>query len=50
MTSLNNLGGYQGLLVVSPSDASVDEMIPGDLKTAEAFGTNVAEIVKSVKR
>ncbi|KQU51847.1 NADPH-dependent FMN reductase [Bosea sp. Leaf344] len=48
--SLNNLGGYQGLLVVSPSDASVDEMIPGDLKTAEAFGANVAEIVKSVKR
>lgn len=46
---LNNLGGYQGLLVTSPSDASVDEMIQGDLKTAEAFGTNVAEIVKSVK-
>ncbi|PZU85560.1 MAG: NADPH-dependent FMN reductase [Chelatococcus sp.] len=46
---LNNLGGYLGLLVTSPSDASVDEMIPGDLKTAEAFGKNVAEVVKSVK-
>jgi NAD(P)H dehydrogenase (quinone) len=46
---LNNLGGYQGLLVVSPSDAGVDEMIAGDLKTAEAFGVNVAEVVKSVK-
>lgn len=46
---LNNLGGYRGLLVVSPSDASVDEMIPGDLKTAEMFGVNVAEVVKEVK-
>lgn len=46
---LNNLGGYQGLLVTSPSDASVEEMIPGDLKTAEAFGRNVADVVKSVK-
>ena len=46
---LNNLGGYQGLLVTSPSDAGVDEMIPGDLKTAEAFGANVADVVKSVK-
>ncbi|KPF69561.1 NADPH-dependent FMN reductase [Bosea sp. AAP35] len=46
---LNNLGGYQGLLVASPSDAGVDEMVAGDLKTAEAFGANVAEVVKSVK-
>jgi NAD(P)H dehydrogenase (quinone) len=46
---LNNLGGYQGLLVTSPSDAGVDEMIAGDLKTAEAFGVNVADVVKSVK-
>jgi NAD(P)H dehydrogenase (quinone) len=46
---LNNLGGYLGLLVTSPSDASADEMVPGDLKTAEAFGKNVADVVKSVK-
>jgi NAD(P)H dehydrogenase (quinone) len=46
---LNHLGGYRGLLVTSPSDASVEEMITGDLITAEAFGTNVAEVVKSVK-
>ncbi|UBT80449.1 flavodoxin family protein [Pseudomonas amygdali] len=46
---LNHLGGYLGLLVTSPSDASVDEMIPGDLKTAEAFGTNVADVIKAVK-
>ena len=35
--------------MTSPSDAGVDEMIPGDLKTAEAFGANVADVVKSVK-
>lgn len=46
---LNNLGGSRGLLVTTPSDASVDEMIPGDLKTAEAFGANVAEVVKAIK-
>lgn len=45
----NHLGGYMGLLVTSPSDASVDEMIPGDLKTAEAFGANVADVVRDVK-
>lgn len=46
---LNNLGGYQGLLVTSPSDASVEEMVPGDLKTAEAFGRSVADVTRSVK-
>jgi NAD(P)H dehydrogenase (quinone) len=46
---LNHLGGYKGLLVTSPSDASAEEMIPGDLKTAEAFGANVAEVVKAVR-
>jgi NAD(P)H dehydrogenase (quinone) len=42
---INHLGGFVGLVVVSPSDASVDEMIPGDLKTAEAFGANIAEVM-----
>jgi NAD(P)H dehydrogenase (quinone) len=46
---LNRLGGFSGLLTASPADGSVEEMIPGDLKTAEAFGKNVAEVVKSVK-
>ncbi len=46
---LNNLGGFKGLLVTSPSDASVEEMVAGDLLTAEAFGANVAEVVRTVK-
>jgi NAD(P)H dehydrogenase (quinone) len=45
---INHLGGFVGLVVVSPSDASVDEMIPGDLKTAEAFGANIAEVTMRV--
>ena len=45
---INYLGGYIGLVVVSPSDASVDEMMVGDLKTAEAFGANIAEVMKRV--
>ncbi|SFU43335.1 flavodoxin family protein [Pseudoduganella namucuonensis] len=43
---INHLGGYLGLLVATPGDASVEEMIPGDLKTAEVFGANVAAVVK----
>lgn len=46
---LNNLGGHKGLLVTSPSDALVEEMVAGDLRTAEAFGANVAEVVRTVK-
>lgn len=40
---LNNVGGYSGLMTATPSDASVDEMIPGDIATAKAFGQRVAE-------
>jgi|SRR5882672_9530487 len=45
---INHLGGFLGLVVVSPADAPVDEMFLGDLKTAEAFGANVAETAKRV--
>jgi len=40
---LNDLGGYSGLITATPSDASVDEMVPGDITTAKAFGQRVAE-------
>ena len=40
---INNVGGYAGLLTVSPSDASTDEMVPGDIATAKAFGQRVVE-------
>ena len=38
---LNNLGGYAGLITATPSDASTDEMVPGDLATARVFGERV---------
>lgn len=41
-TDVNNLGGSVGLLVQSPSDASVDEIPQGDLDTAVAYGARIA--------
>jgi multimeric flavodoxin WrbA len=38
----NNLGGYSGLMTATPSDASPDEMVPGDIATAKLFGQRVA--------
>jgi NAD(P)H dehydrogenase (quinone) len=46
---LNNVGGYGGLMTVSPSDASPDEMIPGDIATAKAFGKRVVEAAALLK-
>ncbi|MGS0754938.1 flavodoxin family protein [Roseateles sp. GG27B] len=43
---INNLGGYAGLLTTTPSDASADEMVPGDLATARVFGQRVAAVVE----
>lgn len=42
---LNYVGGFAGLITTTPSDASPDEMNSGDLKTAEAFGLRLAEVV-----
>ncbi len=40
---LNYLGSSPGLMTTTPSDASTDEMVPGDLDTARAFGKRIAE-------
>ncbi|MCF1461087.1 flavodoxin family protein [Agrobacterium vitis] len=48
-TDINNLGGSVGLLVQSPSDASVDEIPQGDLDTALAYGERVADIAGRLK-
>ncbi len=42
---VNNLGGYAGLITATPSDASPDEMVPGDLATAQAFGQRIVEVL-----
>ena len=41
---VNNLGGSVGLLVQTPSDASVDEIPAGDLETAKAYAQRIAKI------
>ena len=46
---INNLGGSVGLLVQSPSDASVDEIPQGDLDTAKLYGQRIAEITAKIK-
>ena len=45
---INYLGSYAGAIAQSPSDASVDEMLPGDLETARQFGARVAVVAARV--
>ena len=40
---VNYVGSFGGLMTATPSDASPDEMVPGDLETARRFGERVAE-------
>ena len=46
----NYLGAYSGAIAQSPSDASVSEMLPGDLETAKGFGRRVAEVASRLRR
>jgi NAD(P)H dehydrogenase (quinone) len=39
---LNYVASFSGAMASTPSDASVDEMLPGDLETARQFGARVA--------
>ncbi len=41
---LNYLASSSGAIAQSPSDASVDEMLAGDLETAKQFGARVAAV------
>lgn len=43
--SLNYVASFAGLMTSTPSDASVDEMVPGDLATARAFGERLRACV-----
>ena len=42
---INNVGSSGGLMTATPSDASVDEMVPGDIATAKAFGERLKAVV-----
>jgi len=41
---VNWIGAASGAFAATPSDASVAEMLPGDLETARQFGKRVAEV------
>ena len=45
---VNNLGGSVGLLVQSPSDASVDEIPTGDLETAKLYAERLNSNVEKL--
>jgi NAD(P)H dehydrogenase (quinone) len=42
---VNYVASFSGAMASTPSDASADEMLPGDLETARLFGARVAEVV-----
>lgn len=46
---INRLGGSVGMMVQSPSDASVEEVPQGDLDTAKRYGLRVAEVAKRLQ-
>jgi NAD(P)H dehydrogenase (quinone) len=41
---VNYVASFSGAMATTPSDAGVDEMLPGDLETARLFGERVAQI------
>jgi len=48
-TDINNTGGSVGLLVQTPSDASVEEIPQGDLDTAKLYGKRIAEVAARLR-
>lgn len=46
---VNYVGSSSGAMAVTPSDASVAEMLPGDLETARQFGQRVAQVAAKLK-
>jgi multimeric flavodoxin WrbA len=47
---VNYVGSSAGAMATTPSDASVDEMLPGDLETARQYGARVAELAAKFNR
>jgi hypothetical protein len=42
---INFAGSFSGLMTSTPSDASPDETVSGDIATAKSFGARIAEVV-----
>lgn len=41
---VNYLGAFSGAMMQSPSDASVEEVVAGDLETARLYGERIAKV------
>ncbi|MEY2839495.1 MAG: hypothetical protein RJB60_1794, partial [Pseudomonadota bacterium] len=41
---VNYVASFSGAMAQTPSDASAEEMLPGDLETARLFGARVAQV------
>jgi NAD(P)H dehydrogenase (quinone) len=46
---VNYVANFSGLMTSTPSDASADEMVPGDLATAKAFGERLVQAAALLK-
>jgi NAD(P)H dehydrogenase (quinone) len=46
---INYVASFAGLMTATPSDASADEMVPGDLATARAFGKRIVDAAALLK-
>ncbi len=46
---LNYVGSFSGAMMQTPSDASADEVVVGDLETARQFGERVAQVARQLK-
>lgn len=48
-SDVNFVGSSSGAMMTTPSDASVDEVVTGDLETARLLGERVATITRQLK-
>lgn len=47
---VNYVGSFAGAMTQTPSDASVEEVVKGDLETARLFGQRVAQVATRIAK
>ena len=46
---VNYVASFSGAMMQTPSDASADEVVQGDLETARLYGERIAHITRQFK-
>src|SRR5574343_809977 len=46
---INFVGSFAGAMMQTPSDASIDEVVQGDLETARLYGERIAQMTRQFK-